>query len=69
MEKKENLRNEFVNKDNHNSKFRKADRSESEKYQIKEKDNYVSTRLTSSNDGALAKTVLDSLPTDSSYNG
>ena len=37
MEKKENLRNEFVNKDNHNSKFRKADRSESEKYQIKEK--------------------------------
>ncbi len=62
MEKKENLRNEFVNKDNHNSKFRKADRSESEKYQTKEKDNYLSTRLTSSNDGALAKTVLDSLP-------
>jgi uncharacterized protein len=63
VEKKENLRNELVHNDNDNSKSRKADRSQSEKYQSKEKDNYLSARLTSSNDrAAVAKTVLDSLP-------
>ena len=65
MEKKENLRNEFVQKDNQNSKSRKAVKSESEKSQSKEKDNYSSTRVTTSNEGAIAKTVLDSIPKES----
>lgn len=65
MEKKENLRNEFVQKDNQDSKSRKAVRSESEKSQSKEKDNYSSTRVTTSNEGAIAKTVLDSIPKES----
>jgi uncharacterized protein len=62
VEKKENLRNEFVHKDNHNSKAKKEDKSESEVSQSKGKDNNLSTRLTTSNNGAIAKTVLDSLP-------
>ena len=65
MEKKENLRNEFVQKDNQDSKSRKAIKSESEKSQSKEKDNYSSTRVTTSNEGAIAKTVLDSIPKES----
>jgi len=65
VEKKENLRNEFVQKDNQNSKSRKAVKSESEKSQSKEKDNYSSTRVTTSNEGAIAKTVLDSIPKES----
>jgi uncharacterized protein len=65
VEKKENLRNEFVQKDNQDSKSRKAVKSESEKSQSKEKDNYSSTRLTTSNEGAIAKTVLDSIPKES----
>ncbi|HKG88983.1 MAG TPA: beta-CASP ribonuclease aCPSF1 [Nitrososphaeraceae archaeon] len=65
MEKKENLRNEFVQKDNQDSKSRKAVKSESEKSQSKEKDNYSSTRVTTSNEGAIAKTVLDSIPKES----
>jgi len=65
VEKKENLRNEFVQKDNQDSKSRKAVRSESEKSQSKEKDNYSSTRVTTSNEGAIAKTVLDSIPKES----
>jgi uncharacterized protein len=62
VEKKENLRNEFVHKDNHDSRAKKEDKSEFEVSQSKEKDNNLITRLTSSNDGAIAKTVLDSLP-------
>lgn len=65
MEKKENLRNEFVQKDNQNSKLRKAVKSESEKSQSKERDNYSSTRVTTSNEGAIEKTVLDSIPKES----
>jgi KH/beta-lactamase-domain protein len=65
VEKKENLRNEFVQKDNQDSKSRKAIKSESEKSQSKEKDNYSSTRVTTSNEGAIAKTVLDSIPKES----
>jgi KH/beta-lactamase-domain protein len=65
VEKKENLRNEFVQKDNQDSKSRKAVKSESEKSQSKEKDNYSSTRVTTSNEGAIAKTVLDSIPKES----
>jgi KH/beta-lactamase-domain protein len=65
VEKKENLRNEFVQKDNQDSKSRKAVRSESEQSQSKEKDNYSSTRVTTSNEGAIAKTVLDSIPKES----
>ena len=65
MEKKENLRNEFVQKDNQDSKSRKAVKSESEKSQSKEKENYSSTRVTTSNEGAIAKTVLDSIPKES----
>jgi KH/beta-lactamase-domain protein len=65
VEKKENLRNEFVQKDNQDSKSRKAIKSESEKSQSKEKDNYSNTRVTTSNEGAIAKTVLDSIPKES----
>jgi KH/beta-lactamase-domain protein len=65
VEKKENLRNEFVQKDNQDSKSRKAVKSESEKSQSKEKDNYSNTRVTTSNEGAIAKTVLDSIPKES----
>jgi uncharacterized protein len=65
VEKKENLRNEFVQKDNQDSRSRKVVKSESEKSQSKEKDNYSSTRLTTSNEGAIAKTVLDSIPKES----
>ena len=65
MEKKENLSNEFVKKDNHDSRSRKADKSEYEKSQSKVKDNYLNTRLTSSNEGAIAKIVLDSIPQES----
>jgi KH/beta-lactamase-domain protein len=65
VEKKENLRNEFVQKDNQDSKSRKAVKSESEKSQSKEKDNYSSIRVTTSNEGAIAKTVLDSIPKES----
>ena len=65
MEKKENLRNEFVQKDNQDSKLRKAVKSESERSQSREKDNYSNTRVTTSNEGAIAKTVLDSIPKES----
>ncbi len=65
MEKKENLRNQFVNKENHESKLRKVDKSESERVQGKESENSSSIRLTSSNEGAIAKTVLNSLPQES----
>ena len=65
MEKKENLRNEFVQNDNQDLKSRKAVKSESEKAKSKEKDNYSSTRVTTSNEGAIAKTVLDSIPKES----
>ncbi len=65
MEKKENLRNEFVQNDNQDLKSRKAVKSESEKAKSKEKDNYSSTRVTTNNEGAIAKTVLDSIPKES----
>jgi uncharacterized protein len=65
VEKKENLRNEFVQNDNQDLKPRKAVKSESEKSKGKEKDNYSSTRVTTSNEGAIAKTVLDSIPKES----
>ena len=65
MEKKENLRNEFVQNDNQDLKSRKAVKSESEKAKTKEKDNYSSTRVTTNNEGAIAKTVLDSIPKES----
>jgi len=65
VEKKENLRNEFIQKDNQDLKPGKAAKSESEKAKGKEKDNYSSTRVTTSNEGAIAKTVLDSIPKES----
>ena len=65
MEKKENLRNQFVNKENHESKPRKVDKSGSERVQSKESENSSSMRLTSNNEGAIAKTVLNSLPQES----
>ena len=65
MEKKENLRNEFVQNDNQDLKSRKAVKSESEKAKSKEKDNYSSTRVTTNNEGAIAKTVSDSIPKES----
>ena len=65
MEKKENLRNQFVNKENHDSKSRKVDKSESERVQSKESEKSSSMRLTSNNEGAIAKTVLNSLPQES----
>jgi KH/beta-lactamase-domain protein len=65
VEKKENLRNEFVQNDNQDLKSRKAVKSESEKAKSKEKDNYSSTRVTTNNEGAIAKTVLDSIPKES----
>ena len=65
MEKKENLRNQFVNKENHESKLRKVDKSESERVQSKESENSSTMRLTSNNEGAIAKTVLNSLPQES----
>jgi uncharacterized protein len=65
VEKKENLRNEFVQKDNQDSRSRKVVKSESEKYQSKEKNNYSSTRVTTSNEGTIEKTILDSIPKES----
>ena len=65
MEKKENLRNQFVNKENHDAKYRKVEKSESERVQSKESENSSSMRLTSNNEGAIAKTVLNSLPQES----
>jgi KH/beta-lactamase-domain protein len=65
VEKKENLRNEFVPKDNQDSKSKKAVKSESEKSQTKEKESYTSTRVTTNNEGAIEKTVLDSIPKES----
>jgi KH/beta-lactamase-domain protein len=65
VEKKENLRNEFVPKDNQDSKSKKAVKSESEKSQSKEKESYSSTRATTSNEGTIEKTVLDSIPKES----
>ncbi|MBD0359978.1 MAG: hypothetical protein ICV56_04630, partial [Nitrososphaeraceae archaeon] len=65
MEKKENLRNEFVPKDNQDSKSKKAVKNESEKSQSKEKESYSSTRATTSNEGTIEKTVLDSIPKES----
>lgn len=65
MEKKENLRNEFVQNDNQDLKSRKAVKSESEKAKSKEKDNYSCTRVTTNNEGAIAKTVSDSIPKES----
>jgi hypothetical protein len=65
VEKKENLRNEFVQKDNQDSRSRKVVKSESEKSQSKEKNNYSTTRVTTNNEGAIEKTVLDSIPKES----
>jgi KH/beta-lactamase-domain protein len=65
VEKKENLRNEFAQNDNQDSRSRKVVKSESEKSQSKEKNNYSSTRVTTSNEGAIEKTVLDSIPKES----
>jgi KH/beta-lactamase-domain protein len=65
VEKKENLRNELVPKDNQDSRSKKAVKSESEKSQSKEKESYASTRVTTSNEGAIEKTVLDSIPKES----
>jgi uncharacterized protein len=65
VEKKENLRNEFVPKDNQDSKSKKAVKSDSEKSQTKEKESYSGTRVTTSNEGAIEKTVLDSIPKES----
>ena len=65
MEKKENLRNQFVNKENHDSKSRKVDKSESEQVQSKENEDSSNMKLTSSNEGTIAKTVLNSLPQES----
>ncbi len=65
MQKKQNLRNEFVNKYNQDSRSRKVVKSESEKSQSKEKNNYSTTRVTTSTEGAIEKTVLDSIPKES----
>jgi uncharacterized protein len=65
VEKKENLRNEFVPKDNQDSKSKKAVKSDPEKSQTKEKESYSGTRVTTSNEGAIEKTVLDSIPKES----
>jgi KH/beta-lactamase-domain protein len=65
VEKKENLRNEFVPKDNQDSKSKKAVKSDSEKSQTKEKESYSGTRVTTSNEGTIEKTVLDSIPKES----
>ena len=65
MEKKENLRNQFVNKENHDAKYRKVEKSESERVQSKGSENSSSMKLTSNNEGAIAKTVLNSLPQES----
>jgi len=65
VKKKENLRNQFVNKENHDSKSRKVNKNESEKVQSKENENSSNIRLTSSNEGAIAETILDSLPQES----
>ena len=65
MEKKENLRNQFVSKENHDSKSRKVDKSESEQVQSKENEDSSNMKLTSSNEGTIAKTVLNSLPQES----
>ncbi|HKG31874.1 MAG TPA: beta-CASP ribonuclease aCPSF1 [Nitrososphaeraceae archaeon] len=65
MEKKENLRNQFVSKENHDSKSRKVDKSESERVQSKESEDSSNMKLTSSNEGTIAKTVLNSLPQES----
>ncbi|HZB17171.1 MAG TPA: beta-CASP ribonuclease aCPSF1, partial [Nitrososphaeraceae archaeon] len=56
---------EFVQNDNQDLKSRKAVKSENEKAKSKEKDNYSSTRVTTSNEGVIAKTVLDSIPKES----
>jgi uncharacterized protein len=65
VETKENLRNEFVQKYNHDSKSRKVNKSESEKCQSSEKNTHSITRLTNSSEGAIAKIVLDSIPKES----
>jgi KH/beta-lactamase-domain protein len=65
VKKKENLRNQFVNKENQDSKSRKVDKNESEKVQSKENENSSNMRLTSSSEGAIAQTILDSLPQES----
>ena len=65
MEKKENLRNQFVNKENHDAKYRKVEKSGSERVQSKGSENSSSMKLTSNNEGAIAKTVLNSLPQES----
>ncbi|HEX5892677.1 MAG TPA: beta-CASP ribonuclease aCPSF1, partial [Nitrososphaeraceae archaeon] len=52
-------------KDNQDSKSKKAIKSESEKSQSKEKESYSSTRATTSNEGTIEKTVLDSIPKES----
>jgi uncharacterized protein len=65
VEKKENLRNQFVSKENHDSKSRKVDKSESERVQSKESEDSSNMKLTSSNEGTIAKTVLNSLPQES----
>jgi KH/beta-lactamase-domain protein len=65
VEKKENLRNQFVSKENHDSKSRKVDKSESEQVQSKENEDSSNMKLTSSNEGTIAKTVLNSLPQES----
>jgi len=65
VKKKENLRNQFVNKENQDSKSSKVDKNESEKVQSKENENSSNIRLTSSNEGAIAQTILDSLPQES----
>jgi uncharacterized protein len=65
VEKKENLRNQFVSKENHDSKSKKVDKSESERVQSKESEDSSNMKLTSSNEGTIAKTVLNSLPQES----
>ena len=65
MEKKENLRNQFVSKENHDSRSRKVDKSESQRVQSKESEDSSNMKLTSSNEGTIAKTVLNSLPQES----
>jgi uncharacterized protein len=65
VEKKENLRNQFVSKENHDSKSRKVDKSESERVQSKESEDSSNMKLRSSNEGTIAKTVLNSLPQES----
>jgi KH/beta-lactamase-domain protein len=65
VEKKENSKNELVQKDKQNLRSRKAVKNEAEKSQCKEKDNSSSIRVVNDKEGIIMKTVLDSVPKES----